>query len=970
VQKPPFAVTLALALFAGTNAHATRQPDHLAPSHVLETPEGPVRAFRQVSERAPRAFVGSAPLAASGSWRMLWDTATGVPLRIYGSGVAAPGSVDDPAAAEAAARRHLAANIALLAPGASVDDFALAANHEHNGVRVVGFRQRHRDLPVLGGHVSFRFKRDRLFVVASEALSHVSVSTTAIPDAASAERVATGWIDADYRTSSTAGHAGAAVIVPIVAGPGDIRFVAVRPIEVASVEPVGVWTVYVGAGDEPVARRQTLSFADGSVLYNTPVRYPGASRADFAAANTDLTVDGLLQTSDATGLVTFAAAATQVVTSVTGTFAAVSSLQGGLGSATLDLDDGGTAVWDESGDELLDAQLTALVHTTISNARARALNPALPFLDQQLPVTVNINSTCNANFDGNGVNFFASGPLPNSGGMINCENTARLVDVVHHEFGHAFHSGTLDQVGGNFDSAFSEGLSDYWAATIVDSPDMGPGFFQDDAPLRPMEGPDGDLVWPYGFSGKDTHVTGVIFASAMWDLRQALVAELGAGPGVALADELFYGAVQRAGSVFDSYIEILAEDDDDGNLANGTPNKCLIDKAFGAHGLGDLRDRLLGPGLDLPVRDGYDIVLPVVDVGGGCAPTEVTSVELTWQVRGDEPTPETLPMQLSGSEYRATIPTQPEGTVIQYQVAVTFADGNTRRMPLNRAEPFYELFNGSVEELYCHDFESDPSSDWTFGANDGLPSEFAWGTPQGGEQNFDPPAAFGGSFVIGTQLAGDGAYDSSRSTFAESPSIPTELTDVVHVQYRRWLGTEDSNFDQAVIYANDREVYRNPTVPFPFTLYPAADHEWRFHSVDVTGAAFDGSVQIKFELTSDDSGSAAGWNIDDFCIVKFVESVCGDGEVSGNETCDDGDGNSDGAADACRTTCVAPSCGDGARDTGEECDDGNDNDGDDCSNTCIDAGGCGCRSNQGGAGGFALLLLALLIVRTRNRRSA
>jgi cysteine-rich repeat protein len=98
--------------------------------------------------------------------------------------------------------------------------------------------------------------------------------------------------------------------------------------------------------------------------------------------------------------------------------------------------------------------------------------------------------------------------------------------------------------------------------------------------------------------------------------------------------------------------------------------------------------------------------------------------------------------------------------------------------------------------------------------------------------------------------------------------------------------------------------------------------------------------------------------------------VCGDGEVSGNETCDDGDGNSDGAADACRTTCVAPSCGDGARDTGEECDDGNDNDGDDCSNTCIDAGGCGCRSNQGGAGGFALLLLALLIVRTRNRRSA
>lgn len=52
------------------------------------------------------------------------------------------------------------------------------------------------------------------------------------------------------------------------------------------------------------------------------------------------------------------------------------------------------------------------------------------------------------------------------------------------------------------------------------------------------------------------------------------------------------------------------------------------------------------------------------------------------------------------------------------------------------------------------------------------------------------------------------------------------------------------------------------------------------------------------------------------CIVG-----CGDGEVGGGEACDDGLGNSDTDADACRTDCTEPRCGDGTVDTGEVCDD-------------------------------------------------
>ncbi len=80
-------------------------------------------------------------------------------------------------------------------------------------------------------------------------------------------------------------------------------------------------------------------------------------------------------------------------------------------------------------------------------------------------------------------------------------------------------------------------------------------------------------------------------------------------------------------------------------------------------------------------------------------------------------------------------------------------------------------------------------------------------------------------------------------------------------------------------------------------------------------------------------------------IVELIvgDDVCGDGVVSGLEQCDNGDDNSDTAADACRTTCVPASCGDGVVDGDEGCDDGDANSdtaADACRTTCVPAG-CG-----------------------------
>ena len=60
------------------------------------------------------------------------------------------------------------------------------------------------------------------------------------------------------------------------------------------------------------------------------------------------------------------------------------------------------------------------------------------------------------------------------------------------------------------------------------------------------------------------------------------------------------------------------------------------------------------------------------------------------------------------------------------------------------------------------------------------------------------------------------------------------------------------------------------------------------------------------------------------------------------EQCDDGPGNSDAIADACRTDCGLPRCGDRIVDSTEECDDGNATNCDGCSANCLSETGLVC----------------------------
>jgi cysteine-rich repeat protein len=79
----------------------------------------------------------------------------------------------------------------------------------------------------------------------------------------------------------------------------------------------------------------------------------------------------------------------------------------------------------------------------------------------------------------------------------------------------------------------------------------------------------------------------------------------------------------------------------------------------------------------------------------------------------------------------------------------------------------------------------------------------------------------------------------------------------------------------------------------------------------------------------DDANSVDGDDCSNLC------QVCGNGNVSGDEECDDGvTNNSDVTPDACRTSCRLAGCGDGVMDASEQCDDENLSDNDICTNLC------------------------------------
>lgn len=932
------ALIAAATTFAG-RSDAVQQPTHLPHGLELADATTTARAVRTHTTHVPK--VQAANWRAfrhdiAGSWVASWDEGTAVPNRIWGTGVAAPGVIKSADAALQFSRDMLARHLSLLAPGASLDDFELASNLVHRGQRVVAFLQKKNGMRVLGGQLSFRFRNDRLTVMASDALPHVPALGASIEVSQSTiDKAALGWIQKDFGPDAKITERQGPFVLPIVTKGSVMGYRAVSRVTVELTSPQARFDVFVDIADgAPVAREQTLHFATGQVLYNAPVRYPLSDRQNYPAAEAFVTVEGQAAAVDLNGNVAFANATTQIETSVSSPRTTVNNLLGAEVAASLPLSDGGTAIWNVSADADDDAQLTGFIHTQLIKDYAKAIAPEMQWIDANLPVNVNGNDQCNAFYDGSSINFYRQ--------SNNCENTGRLADVVYHEFGHGFHHHAVILGSGQFESALSEGASDFIAATYTGDPGMGRGFFYSNAPLRHIDPPSPNQ-WPDDIT-EDPHGTGLIIGGALWDLRELLVAKYGELAGVTLVNQLYYDALRNASDIPSMYVEVLAADDDDGNLENGTPNVCEIVQAFGLHGLRTFNAVPSELSVEPPTQIDHQVSLTIEGLFEQCPGDAVQNAVVYWRLEGADSFND-VTMGGGPSVFTAEIPAQADGSVVRYVVEANLGTAQLS-FPDNLADPSYQFFVGEVTPIYCTDFETDPAEDgWTHQLIAGEPDEGAddwqWDTPNGNSQNGDPGEAYSGDYVFGNDLGHDnfnGLYQGDKINAADSPVIDVSGYDNVRLQYRRWLNIEDGFYDQGRIYANGQEVWSNlSSSSMNGADVHHTDREWRFHDVDLTDQiGDDGTVQIRFEIQSDQGLHFGGWTIDDFCVVAYeasdpVDPVCGNGTVEVGEDCDDGNTQS---GDGCSAICDDE--GDNPIDEGEE-------DPTEPSGLKVADSGCGCR---------------------------
>ncbi|MFV8753780.1 MYXO-CTERM sorting domain-containing protein [Nannocystaceae bacterium ST9] len=953
-----------MVLIPSLEAEAIQPPDHLRGRDTLEL-EAPrvLRSARTGSWDAPPTGLRSRALARlEAELGPVWarfDRDTGALDTLIPHGLIVAHASASSEHAQRFARELFERHAELLAPGIDPADLVLVADVEDRQGRTLGFAQTFQGKPVIGGQISLRFAHDRLSLVRSQLVPHPTLAArSASVDAERAIAGARTWIADDFASGrveqTSADIASPIQILPLIHASGAIELIEVRMIEVSLASPIGRWQVFVDAASgDPVARRSTLMWAN--LQFEVQQRSTVGPRVGFPARGVSVEIAGVPQFTDQAGGFTVAAANSAAEFGAHGQLVTVSNDAGPDAALITTASPASSVLWGDGEDEQLDAQLNTYVHALLVKDRVRSIAPDFDYLDQQLQVTTNIADVCNAFSDGDSLNFFLSG-----GG---CQNSGRIADVVYHEFGHSVHTQSLIPGVGVFDGALSEGIADYLAATIVDDPKMGIGFFFDASPIRDLD-PEG-FEWHWPEDKGEVHDEGRIIGGTLWDLREALRAEQGA-LGIAKTDHIWFEGIRRAVDIPSMYLEALAANDDDGNLANGTPDACVINDAFAAHGL--FEPPLGVTQLNTQVLPDFALALEleVGDAFPDCPSSVQPSVR--WRVRAPVGAPDnpaqTLAMQVDAQgRWHATIPAQAEFSVVQYQVDLDWGNGTVGVRPDNPADPWYEHFIGEPTLIWCSGFESEgETGGWTI---DG----FQVGNPVGASG--DPDGPFAGLAVAGNTLAQPGTY--SPGTSATLVADPVAVGDWQHVrlQYRRWLNVEDGFFDQARITANGTPVWTNVASFDEFSTLHHRDREWRFHDVEIGEQVVDGMVQIGFTLSSDFGLEFGGWNIDEVCIVGHgaLAGECGNALIEAGEQCDDGN-EQDG--DGCSAACIVEGDEETGTETGTDTGDESGETGD-ATLWVPDGRGCGCASEPDsprGSGVLGLALIGLLgLVRRRARRA-
>lgn len=509
-------------------------------------------------------------------------------------------------------------------------------------------------------------------------------------------------------------------------------------------------------------------------------------------------------------------------------------------------------------------------------------------MDFSLPTNVDLTSgTCNAFYDGTSINFYQAD--------AQCNSFAEIGDIIYHEYGHGIndlfyqaHSPTGSMMNG----ALHEGYADVWAMCVTRYPVIGENSFvgyggfirrYDKMPhVYPLDYP---LL-------SDPHYNGEIIAGSWWDVGVAL------GGGSAMADlftEAYYstadGADGTEGELFHQVlIDALTADDDDANLANGTPHYNQIIKAFARHGI-----YLEGETLFLHTETNNVSAATAVALSAMISPASpgyLGSVKLRYRINGTG-TWTDVAATLSGGDYTATIPGQPKGTIVEYYFVMFDAMGvengyfpitcNPNNANWETTLPFQ--YGVGLPVVTANHFETADAT-WHVGGNpgdDATAGIWSLGAPVAGTF-FTSFPSFDHTNPGGTKClrAGSGSGGFFGTTVANgTTTVLSPIYDVSSysnpvVEYFRWFSNEQGidNYknDPWIVQIRDGSSTSSPWINVEFTYQ--SELEWRRRIFRVRQYLPTATqIQVRFAISdsiisnyNSDGQSFTTANIDDFSL--------------------------------------------------------------------------------------------------------
>jgi MYXO-CTERM domain-containing protein len=845
--------TLASLAMLSTTAHAVRHPETTrlgAEPVIVRVPNAQAQAMWAQQARW-LAFTS----AEGAGWQARFDAATGVPLGMWGAGIDI-GARGSEAQIQAAAVRFVADHAALLGVEGAALSVRASGHDPLRDARWIDVDVRYNGLAIWRGGVTLRLLHGDLVMVGANTFPDAPVVGALSISAADAHRAA---VQQGYAPS--AAHrdpAAEAVLLPrVVAGKRELRVVWHTTSRTDA--PLGLWESFVDASTgELLAVYNGVRFFDGQLGAEYDTRIGDGSLTTGPLMNAAVVgANGGSTFTDATGAFSLDDPGPFTV-SLTGPRVRVRDDLGDV-SPTVPADP--FVLLNAAAFEDRQSPLTVFTYVQQAQDFGAALDPSNPWPAERATANVNIDDVCNAYFDGT-VNFFRSG-----GG---CNNTGRLADVIFHEWGHGFHAFGI--VAGTYDGSLGEGAADVYAFLMTDDHRLAPNFFLGgEDPLR-------DALnrqrFPEDFVNNEAyiHYNGMIFSGSMWDTREALRASIGEPQASLVTGQILARLLKAGPTIETAYEEAVFADDDDADLANGTPHQCEIVEGFGKHGLGPAGGQDVKaqhePLVTTAAAADVDVALSLVNPAPTCFDLRPTAGTLHWRVNNG--LWQTTDVAVQGLDVSASIPPGDLGDLVEYWVEIEDATGGRIFEPAGGEIRPHTFYVGDVLEVRCDDFEETDGGfthELVAGEEGEGADDWQWGRPQG--VGGDPRRAAGGAKVWGTDLGGDnfnGQYQNEKQTRLISPVYDTRHYEGVFLSYRRWLTIEDGVFDQARITADDETVWRNYQTTLDDGSAHHLDGAWAAHAVDLGGAGDDGKLQLAWELKTDQGLTFGGWTLDDVCV--------------------------------------------------------------------------------------------------------